>query len=314
MKRAGRRALAVLAALAGGCSGADPYQGATAYLRVADAQFYRGTPPDPTPTAGPEIRGLSAGNNRVLPGLAASAFSGRVVDTASSVLINLPGDIGYWVVPTGVIDPSEEGQRDFSAKVGFSRDIGPGKHDVLVRALDPQGHVGKPDSFTYVVLDDVPQGALVVALDWDADADLDLHVVMPNPTPTAMDPTVEVWAKNISSRRGGVPDGGADDRALLDFDSNAQCVIDGRRQENVVIKQAPPAGHYVVRVDTAGLCAVSSARWHVRVLRDGNLIGEGRGIATPYDGYPAQGKGLTFGKDQQAGTAGAGVLAVEFNL
>ena len=66
-----------------------------------------------------------------------------------------------------------------------------------------------------------------------------------------------------------VPDGGVDDRAMLDFDSNAQCVIDGRRAENLIIKQSPPKGAYTVRVDTANMCAVSAARWHLRVLRDG---------------------------------------------
>jgi hypothetical protein len=237
-----------------------------------------------------------------------------VVDTAHSVLLNLDNDAGYWILPVGAEDLSEEGQRDFSTKVAFSRDLNPGKHDILVRALDGAGHVGNPDTFTYVVADAVPQGALVVSLDWDADADLDLHVTMPNPMPTAMAPTVEVWAKNPSSRRGAIPDGGVDDRGTLDFDSNAQCVIDGRRQENFVIKQSPAAGQYQVRVDTASLCATSSARWHVQVLRDGNLIGEARGIATAYDGYPAQGNNLMFGKDEQAGTAGAGVLAVEFSI
>jgi hypothetical protein len=307
-----RAAAIALVLLASACTGADPYQGAVADLLVADAQFQRGAPP--APSGGPDIRGLSAGSNQVVPGQAASSFSGRTLDTARSVLINLDGDAGYWIVPAGVPDATEEGQRDFSAKLGFSRTIGVGKHDVLVRALDAQGRVGAPDNFTYVVVNDVPQGALVITLDWDADADLDLHVTMPNPMPTAMAPTIELWPKNVSSQRGALPDGGAESRATIDFDSNGACVIDGRRQENFVIKQAPPPGAYQVRVDTANMCAASSARWQVRVLRDGNPIGEARGIATPYDGYPAQGKNLTFGKDEPPGTAGAGVLAVEFNL
>jgi hypothetical protein len=195
--------------------------------------------------------------------------------------------------------------------------VGPGKHAVEVRAVDAQGRVGKAKEFTYVVLDPTPQGALVVSLDWDADADLDLHVIMPNPMAAAMpmEPTIELWPKRTSSRRstGPVPDGGPDSTATIDVDSNASCVIDGRRVENFVIKQAPPPGGYKVRVDTAGLCGVSSARWHVRVLRDGNLVGEAMGIATPYDGYPAQGETM-FGKQAWPGTAGAGLLAVEFTL
>jgi hypothetical protein len=308
------RALTCVVLALGACStGADSHQSLWADLRVADGQFYRGVPP--APTGGPDVKALSSTNNRVVPGLGSSSFSGNVADTAQSVLLWLQNDAGYWVVPAGLVDPVETGQRTFSAKLGFARTIGPGKHGVEVRAVDGQGRVGPAKEFTYVVLDPTPQGALVVSLDWDADADLDLRVTMPNPRPTATEPTIELGPKRSSSARQSlVPDGGADSTATIDADSNAQCLIDGRRAENLVIKQAPPAGAYQVRVDTAGLCGLSSARWRVRVLRDGNLIGEATGIATPYDGYPAQGDGLVFGKDQRPGTAGAGTLAVEFVL
>jgi hypothetical protein len=306
--------LTLLAALAGCSTGADARHSVLSDLRVADGQFYEGLPPGAN--GGPDVKSLSSTNNRVIPGLGSSNFSGNVVDTAQSVLIWLKNDFGYWVLPTGVIDPIEMGQRTFSARLAFANTVGPGKHEVEVRAVDSQGHIGAPRDFTYVVLDPTPQGELVIALDWDADADLDLHVVMPNPMPTAMEPTIELWPKRASSRRytGPVPDGGVDSTATIDVDSNASCSIDGRRAENFVIKQAPPKGAYLVRVDTAGMCGVSSARWNVRVLRNGSLIGEGQGIATPYDGYPAQGEGLMFGKDQRPGTAGAGLLAVEFSL
>jgi hypothetical protein len=304
-----------VALVAVGCStGADSHQSISADLRVADAQFYRGLPP--AESGGPEVKALSSTNNRVIPGLASSSFSGNVADTAQSVLFWLQNDAGYWVIPAGVVDQIETGQRTFSAKLGFARTIGPGKHAVEVRAVDAQGRVGKAKEFTYVVLDPTPQGALVVALDWDADVDLDLRVTMPNPHPAATEPpTIELGPRRSSSARSSmVPDGGVDSTATIDVDSNAQCQIDGRRAENLVIKQAPPPGLYQVRVDTAGLCGLPAARWHVRVLRDGNLIGEARGIASPSDGYPAQGDGLMFGKDERPGTAGAGALAVEFTL
>jgi hypothetical protein len=314
MRTLTRTSLWALAALAAGCStGADSRESILADLRVADGQFYRGVPP--AESGGPDVKALASTNNRVFPGLGSSNFSGNVVDTAQSVLIWLENDFGYWMIPTGVVDPVEEGQRTFGAKLGFARTVGPGKHVVQVRAVDAQGRIGKAKDFTYVVLDPTPQGALVISLDWDADADLDLRVTMPNPMPTAMEPTIEIGPKRPSSARSSmVPDGGADSTARIDVDSNAQCVIDGRRMENFVIKQAPPAGAYQVRVDTASLCGVPAARWHVRVLRDGTVIGEASGIASPYDGYPAQGEGLMFGKDQRPGTAGAGALAVEFTL
>jgi hypothetical protein len=305
---------ALAALLAGGCStGADSHLSSWADLRVADAQFYKGLPP--AATGGPEVKALSSTNNRVIPGLGSSSFSGNVLESAQSVLLWLQNDVGYWVVLAGISDPVELGQRNFSAKLAFARTIGPGKHAVEVRAVDAEGRVGMPREFTFVVLDPVPQGALVVSLDWDADADLDLRVTMPNPMSTALEPTLELSPKRVSSARQTMaPDGGPNSTAFIDVDSNSQCQIDGRRLENLVIKQAPPPGAYQVRVDTFGLCGVPAARWHVRVLRDGNLIGEGRGIATPADGYPAQGDGLMFGKDQRPGTAGAGALAVEFTI
>jgi hypothetical protein len=309
-------ALLITLLLAGaGCSqGVDAEPSAWADLQVPGAQFYRGRPP--AETGGPEVKSLSSTNNRVVPGLGSTSFSGNVIDTAQSVIMWLENDFGYWVLPTGVTDPIEPGQRTFAVKLGFARTIGPGSHKIAVQAVDSQGRIGKARLFTYVVLDVVAKGALVVTLDWDADADLDLHVTMPNPMPTAMEPSIELWPKRVTSRRftGPVPDGGADSTAGIDLDSNGQCQIDARRLETFVIKQAPPPGDYQVRVDTFALCGVAAARWHVRVLRDGTVIGEGAGIASPYDGYPAQGDGVTFGKDERPGTAGAGILAVEFKI
>jgi len=61
----------------------------------------------------------------------------------------------------------------------------------------------------------------------------------------------------------------------LDFDSNAACVIDGRRQENVIfslppddnsfVPVPPPSGEYIVRVDTFSLCGQAAAQWEVQV-------------------------------------------------
>jgi len=76
----------------------------------------------------------------------------------------------------------------------------------------------------------------------------------------------EIWAGNINSldRYSDVcqrPMAGAMSEAgILDFDSNAGCVIDGRCNENVVWSVAAPAGDNVARVDTFSLCGNSAAR------------------------------------------------------
>jgi hypothetical protein len=77
-------------------------------------------------------------------------------------------------------------------------------------------------------------GALVISLDWDTEADLDLHVQLPSDGDAGVN---EIWSRKPS----GLPFGSAGasvdsgmQAGYLDFDSNSMCVIDGRREENVI--------------------------------------------------------------------------------
>jgi len=133
----------------------------------------------------------------------------------------------------------------------------------------------------------------VFSLRWDTEADLDLRVVDPSGT--------EVWSRKVSASP--VPPGGdpsLQQGGILDFDSNSQCVIDGRRRENVFFTQ-PPSGHYLARVDTFSLCGEPLARWTLAVMLDGVVIAQSHGVGTPDD--------AAFKHDQ-----GAGVLASEFDV
>src|SRR5205823_3114082 len=62
----------------------------------------------------------------------------------------------------------------------------------------------------------------------------------------------------------------------LDYDSTANCVSDGVRQEDVVFtKAAPdpkaaPSGTYEVRVDATSLCGQVTARWHAYAIANGS--------------------------------------------
>ena len=105
---------------------------------------------------------------------------------------------------------------------------------------------------------------MVVSLSWNGAADLDLHVVDPD--------GVEIFARHPSGYRPPPPPALPDPTAamnapLLDGDSNAGCVIDGRDQENVVWTMAPASGHYVVRVDATSLCGLPYADWRVERAR-----------------------------------------------
>jgi uncharacterized protein YfaP (DUF2135 family) len=174
-----------------------------------------------------------------------------------------------------------------------------GPYDLLVRAVDEAGHFGPPSRHTLAAEGPpLPEGALVISLRWDREADLDLHVVDPG--------GVEIYKGNINSYEPPPPGQPMDPNAwqagaLLDFDSNADCVIDGRRQENVVWKNAPPPGHYLVRVDTFSLCRESFANWTVDVRANGALIARATGESLPTD-------------EETPHDRGAGVLAVAFDL
>src|SRR5207244_13617059 len=113
-------------------------------------------------------------------------------------------------------------------------------------------------------------------------------------TPAA--PPIDVWTKH---RVALPPLGPADppytddqvkDVGQLDYDSNANCVIDSLLQENVVFTQASPSdkaapsGTYEVRVDVTSLCGQATARWHAYAIANGSdVLGEAYGQATDID-------------------------------
>jgi hypothetical protein len=70
---------------------------------------------------------------------------------------------------------------------------------------------------------------------------------------------------------------------VLDLDSNGGCVPDGRRAENVIWREPPPPGHYIVRVDTFSLCGQPSAFWRLAVYRRGTRIATASGTSTEGD-------------------------------
>ena len=138
-----------------------------------------------------------------------------------------------------------------------------------------------------------------------------LHAVVPVdpsfPLPAGVDPvdSVEVWAKSPLALPPSPRGYDKDDPAVmgaghLDFDSNSNCIIDGRRQENIVFGNTPPTGHYTVRVDAFSMCGQASAQWKVTVTDAfGNVVNPATWQATDADTRGEHG-------------IGAGRLAVEF--
>jgi hypothetical protein len=301
-----------LLALAGACGGASSDPGLGALMRATGAQYVPGELMDDMNAPGPTVDFVSTNSTTVNPGLPSRTFTGSASHTATAVMIGLSGDDAHWIVPTGTMDSDQPGNYTFQTALSFSSALPLGPRTLVFRAVDASGEVGVSRDLGIKVQVQVPSGALVVTLTWDTEADLDLHVTVPN----AMDPTmpVIVWSRAPLALP-MVPLGGtpytADQIAsagALDGDSNSGCVIDGRRQEDLIFPvapaPAPPAGTYEVRVDASSMCGQGVARWHAIAVANGdvdNPLGEAVGQLTDLDA---------------AGThvATSGILAFTFSM
>jgi len=268
-----------IALAAAGCGGATRDPGLDAQVRVVNAQFYRGAPP--VESGGPMVTDVAAVRSIVQVGTTIGV-SGLTPVGTGGLIAQARGDVGYWGFTPGIRNVAIAGQLDFGTSMQIARSVPTDRPlDIDVYAVGTDGAVGPPRLLELTTVPPpVPEGKLVVSLDWDQQVDLDLHVTDPN--------GVEIWARKINSYQAPPPPTlpGPDDYkngGILDFDSNASCVFDGRRQENVVWAMTVPPGPYVVRVDTFSMCGQGYANWHLRVLRDGQQIDEARGVSTELD-------------------------------
>ena len=288
---------ALSAALLAACDGASSDPGLDALLRVEGAQFVAGSPPGSG--SGPEVVSVDLSSNQIHAGQIGKPLSAALDPAATAAAIGLQGDLGYWIVPAGLPEVQAPELPTFHVDLSFASDLGDGEYTLDVRASDAEGRFGPPQLLPLSASGaPVPTGALVISLRWDTEADLDLHVVDPA--------GVEIYKRNINSYEapppGQAPDPTAwQEGALLDLDSNAQCVIDGRRRENVIWKDAAPPGPYLVRVDTFSLCEEAFANWTVEVRRAGVVVARAGGQSGPTD-------------EQMPHDRGAGVLALDVDV
>lgn len=292
-----RLSLFALLAAAGCDDGVASLSGLDAMVIVANAQFVPGAMP--AAMDGPGVDGIDSLNNVIWPGQRAKKFSGRLDKGGTAVAIGFDGDVGYWTLAAGAEDILFPGQLTFDSVQAFSRRLQPAtKYPLVFRAVDAGGRFGAPRLLNLQTQDDVPDGDLVVTLAWDTEADLDLHMVVPNGD--------IVWSRKSNAYQ-PMPGNPADPAAAvagghLDFDSNAGCVIDGRRRENIVFAKTPAAaGHYIVRVDTFSLCGEGAARWTLEALHQGTSLQKVSGISGDSD-------------TRTSHEAASGLTALEFDL
>jgi hypothetical protein len=298
-------------ALLVGCGGATADSGINAAFRIENAQYIPGEIDSTSRDAGvtdamlPVVHTVTTINGTIQPGTTGHTVAGTLGPGSTAVLIGLRGDIGHWVVPVSTVDQNTPGDLAFSAKATFGYNLPPPPFQIVLRATNRAGDSGPPTSQTFGVAQPPAPGAMVVSLEWDTQADLDLHVQLPT--------LGDAGFREVSTRKRtssvppapGDPPATAEDTqklAYLDMDSNSQCVIDGRRNENVIWPVTPEAGSYVVRVDTFSMCGEVAANWRVRVFING-------------EEQPALGRtGQSMDVDtRNAHGTGAGLQAVAFD-
>lgn len=279
-----------------GCGGASRDPGTEAWLRVSGAQYVSGRVT--SSPGGPRVLALNLSRSAAARGDSSLHVSGSLASDANAVALWLEGDRGFWLLPAGLPDVTIPDAPTFAVTAALARDAPVGPRSLAVAALSTKGVAGPVATAELEVLAVAePTGALVISLSWDTAADLDLHVVDPS--------GVEIWSRNPNSWT-PVPGAPLDPFAwqtggLLDLDSNSGCVIDGRNKENVTWQLAPPAGHYLVRVDTPSLCGQSAAHWTLRTTREGKPLSAVAGVSGADATRPPH-------------DLGAGVVALEFDL
>jgi len=158
---------------------------------------------------------------------------------------------GFWVAPSLLADRAEPNTLQFRVLLDFGRDIPPGQRQLQMSAVDSTGRYGPLREIPLYFGATQPSGAAVASLTWDSNADLDLQIVTPTGT---------IDAKHVSA--GSFVDGGfAPGSGVLDRDSNASCVPDGKRQEDVVWSDVPTPGLYQVKVDMFSACGEAATHF-----------------------------------------------------
>jgi hypothetical protein len=276
-----------------GCGGEPLTAGFEEPLRIAEAQFREGALPGLPPltideiNAGvmnktPVVSGVSLGNAVIPPREPARAFSGLASPDSAAVGVRF-ADLGhgYWLLPTGNADVVNEGALEWRFRAAFAGGLPPGKHQLLLAAIDAAGRAGNQIGLTLCLKPEIPDNgstcnptiappAVVVSLGWDAAVDLDLRVL--TPTGKLVDPKHPTTADRDAD---GKVDPSAKGVGVLDYDSFADCRADERRRESLVFQSTPPAGTYLVYAGLFDACGEAGVTFDVSLhVDDGEKLVE----------------------------------------
>jgi hypothetical protein len=284
--------LVKLASVASFCSSCSDGQrldlGEDQPMRVAGATYYRSPVDETDTTAAPDVVSATFVTRVLEQGNQDKTFKGTLGAGAMAVAIrlnpeNAVGGSGHWLLSANAPFVENPEFPSFSTSLSFANSVLPGTYLLSLSAINANGLAGPTRDVQFLVRDrQEVTGRLVFALDWSTNADLDVHVVTPDGN--------EIYMNDVTDAAGTDATGGA-----LDFDSNGDCRIDGRRNENVVWSAKPAAGRYTVRVDAFSLCDQIQTYWRVTAIYKGKLVAATTGVMLPSDtrGQHGRGAGLT---------------------
>lgn len=255
-------------ALVVACSGTKGETGIGEPIRLENAVFESGD----WPAGGlPTVTALETASTVVRPSEAGKALSGRTSPDAFAVAVRL-ADVGsgYWVFPVGGPDPQNNGELTWQTTADFGANVPVGPHVLRVVAVDANGAAGSPRDLTVCMTPPIPDNlnacdekilppSAILSLSWDAPADVDLVVVTPDgrivdakhPRTVAPPPPGPA-----------TPDAGAAvSVGTFDRDSNANCVVDNLRREDLVFQSRPPAGSYLVYARLFAACGTPAVHF-----------------------------------------------------
>jgi hypothetical protein len=273
-----QRALGALVAtpllLAAGCTGeqASPNTGLGEPIRVGSAQFVPGALPGAaqSPVDGgvtPRVTDVSAATTDIEPGELGLVLSGHATTDAQAVGVRFPDlGTGYWVLPVGAPDPTDDGLLTWQLAADFARDLAPGNHTLAFAAIAADGASGTESNLSLCVDTPVPDNlnvcipkrlppAAVLSLSWDSPVDLDLIVQSPS--------GATIGGKTGTSVATGTSGTANASNGVLDRDSNRDCIIDDIDREDVVWQSSPATGTYEVWVDLFAACGKSGVSFTV---------------------------------------------------
>jgi len=264
-------------------------------FRVQRAQYFDGTmpgtPPEMTswePGDPPRVIDMMVTGVQVQQGTGAKKLPGRASENSYSIGLSAPGvSAGWWMIGAGDLDTSVEPPRvTFTALADFSHTLRPGPLPVLLVGLDRQGNAGvqfrEPLCVTSTgpekdaACNGTPLPAASISLSWDTNVDLDLVVQTPD-------------GRLVSPKNPALHDLDKGDTGELsphiDRDSNANCVFDGVRTENLIWptlteeqgETERPSGLYQVYANLFDPCGQQTVRFHVKITTSEPAGGDGAG-------------------------------------